>query len=114
MMVLMPKGTAQEVTDANNMTKRHIAIDDTKLDAVKALLRTTTITRTIDVALDEVIALAERRYWIIKNRDLDWAPSLMTTPRGCAGIRPGSTTTSSACLGIRRSSATKSSYDGGH
>ena len=92
MMVFMPKGPAQEVTDANNMTKRHIAIDDAKLEAVKALLRTTTITRTIDVALDEVIALAARRHWLIENRDLDWGALLedeyRTLPQGVIDCDP--------------------------
>lgn len=72
MMARMPKGPDQEDTDANNMTKRHIAIDDVKLEAVRKELRTTTITETVDAALHEVLLLIERRRVIIENRNIDW------------------------------------------
>jgi Arc/MetJ family transcription regulator len=43
------------------MTKRLIDVDDHKLEAVRALLGTTTLKATVDEAFDEVLALAHRR-----------------------------------------------------
>lgn len=43
------------------MTKRLIDVDDRKLDAVRALLDTTTLKATVDEAFDEVLALDGRR-----------------------------------------------------
>lgn len=43
------------------VTKRLIEVDDEKLASVRALLGTTTLKSTVDAALDEVIALDQRR-----------------------------------------------------
>jgi hypothetical protein len=43
------------------MTKRLIDVDDHKLEAVRALLGTTTLKATVDEAFDEVLALDHRR-----------------------------------------------------
>lgn len=43
------------------MTKRLIEVDDEKLASVRALLGTTTLKSTVDAALDEVLALDQRR-----------------------------------------------------
>ncbi|WP_375501924.1 type II toxin-antitoxin system VapB family antitoxin [uncultured Jatrophihabitans sp.] len=43
------------------MTKRLIDVDDAKLDEVRALLGTSTTKATVNGALDEVLALAQRR-----------------------------------------------------
>jgi Arc/MetJ family transcription regulator len=50
------------------MTKRLIDVDDTKLEAVRAVLETTTLKATIDAALDEVLALQARRETLIGER----------------------------------------------
>ncbi len=43
------------------MTKRLIDVDDRKLEAVRALLGTTTLKATVDEAFDEFLALDGRR-----------------------------------------------------
>jgi Arc/MetJ family transcription regulator len=43
------------------MTKRLIEVDDEKLARVRALLGTTTLKSTVDGALNEVLALDQRR-----------------------------------------------------
>ena len=43
------------------MTKRLIEVDDDKLARVRELLGTTTLKSTVDSALDEVLALDQRR-----------------------------------------------------
>lgn len=46
---------------SDTVTKRHVEIDDEKLAAVREKLGTSTIKETVDAALDEVLALIERR-----------------------------------------------------
>lgn len=53
------------------MTKRLIDVDDDKLEAVKALLGTTTLKATVNAALDEVLALEERRRALLAERGVD-------------------------------------------
>ncbi len=55
------------------MTKRLIDVDDDKLDAVRALLGTTTLKSTVDAALDEVLALDQRRRGLLAERGVDLA-----------------------------------------
>jgi len=55
------------------VTKRLIDVDDTKLEAVRALLGTTTLKATVDAALDEVLALDERRRALLAERGVDLA-----------------------------------------
>lgn len=43
------------------VTKRLIEVDDQKLARVQALLGTTTLKSTVDTALDEILALDQRR-----------------------------------------------------
>jgi Arc/MetJ family transcription regulator len=43
------------------MTKRLVDVDDAKLEEVRALLGTSTTKATVNGALEEVLALAERR-----------------------------------------------------
>lgn len=43
------------------MTKRLIEVDDDKLAQVRAVLGTSTLKATVDAALDEVLALDQRR-----------------------------------------------------
>lgn len=43
------------------VTKRLIEVDDEKLASVRILLGTTTLKSTVDAALDEVLALDQRR-----------------------------------------------------
>lgn len=50
------------------MTKRLIEVDDEKLDAVRALLGTSTLRATVDEAFDEVLALAHRRQVLLEAR----------------------------------------------
>lgn len=53
------------------MTKRLIEVDDEKLEAVRALLGTTTLKATVDEAFDEVLALAARRKALLASRGRD-------------------------------------------
>jgi hypothetical protein len=53
------------------MTKRLIDVDDDKLEAVRALLGTTTLKATVNTALDEVIALDQRRRALLAERGID-------------------------------------------
>lgn len=53
------------------MTKRLIDVDDSKLEAVKALLGTTTLKATVNAALDEVLALDQRRQLLLSERGID-------------------------------------------
>jgi Arc/MetJ family transcription regulator len=43
------------------MTKRLIDVDDEQLDAVRALLGTSTLKATVATAFDEILALEQRR-----------------------------------------------------
>ena len=53
------------------MTKRLIDVDDEKLDAVRALLGTTTLKATVNTALGEVLALDRRRRALLAERGVD-------------------------------------------
>lgn len=53
------------------MTKRLIDVDDDKLEAVKALLGTATLKATVNAALDEVLALDQRRKALLAERGAD-------------------------------------------
>lgn len=53
------------------MTKRLIDVDDSKLEAVKALLGTTTLKATVNAALDEVLALDQRRQALLAEHGID-------------------------------------------
>jgi len=53
------------------VTKRLIEVDDEKLEAVRALLGTTTLKATVDHAFDEVLALAARRKALLAARGRD-------------------------------------------
>lgn len=53
------------------MTKRLIEVDDAKLEAVRALLGTSTLKATVDEAFDEVLALAARRRALLAERGVD-------------------------------------------
>lgn len=53
------------------MTKRLIDVDDDKLEAVKALLGTATLKATVNAALDEVLALDQRRKALLAERGVD-------------------------------------------
>lgn len=55
------------------MTKRLIEVDDDKLDAVRALLGTTTLKATVDEAFDEVLALHQRRKDLLVEHGVDMA-----------------------------------------
>ena len=55
------------------MTKRLIDVDDRKLETVRALLGTTTLKATVDAALDEVLALDQRRRTLLAERGVDLA-----------------------------------------
>ena len=55
------------------MTKRLIDVDDRKLERVRALLRSTTLKATVDAALDEVLALDQRRRSLLAERGVDLA-----------------------------------------
>ncbi len=55
------------------MTKRLIDVDDDKLDAVRALLGTTTLKATVNAALGEVLALDQRRRTLLAERGVDLA-----------------------------------------
>ena len=53
------------------MTKRLIDVDDDKLGAVKTLLGTGTLKATVNAALDEVLALDQRRRALLADRGVD-------------------------------------------
>ena len=53
------------------MTKRLIDVDDDKLEAVRALLGTATLKATVNAALDEVLALDQRRQALLTERGVD-------------------------------------------
>jgi Arc/MetJ family transcription regulator len=53
------------------VTKRLIDVDDDKLAAVCALLGTKSLKATVDAALDEVIALDQRRRALLAERGVD-------------------------------------------
>ena len=53
------------------MTKRLIDVDDDKLEAVKRLLGTNTLKATVNAALDEVVALNQRREALLAERGVD-------------------------------------------
>lgn len=53
------------------MAKRLIEVDDEKLDAVRGLLGTRTLKATVDVALDEILALDRRRRALLAERGVD-------------------------------------------
>lgn len=53
------------------MTKRLIEVDDEKLEAVRQLLGTRTLKATVDVALDEVLALDRRRRALLAEREVE-------------------------------------------
>jgi Arc/MetJ family transcription regulator len=50
------------------MARRDIEVDSDKLDAVQALLGTTTPDATVDAALEEVLALERRRRGLLAER----------------------------------------------
>jgi hypothetical protein len=50
-----------------------IEVDDEKLDAVRALLGTSTLKATVDEAFDEVLALHQRRNDLLAERGVDVA-----------------------------------------
>lgn len=60
------------------MTKRLIDVDDTKLEAVRGLLGTTTLKATVDAAMVEVLALEERRRGLLAERGVD--PDALADP----------------------------------
>lgn len=66
------------------MTKRLIDVDDEKLDAARALLGTRTLKATVDGALDEVIALDQRRRALLAERGADVAMLGDPVARGAA------------------------------
>lgn len=55
------------------MTKRLIEVDDDKLGAVRALLGTRTLKATVDEALNEVLALDQRRKALLAEHGVDEA-----------------------------------------
>ena len=55
------------------MTKRLIDVDDEKLDAVRALLGTTTLKATVNTALGEVLALEQRRRALLAEHGVELA-----------------------------------------
>ena len=57
------------------MTKRLIEVDDEKLASVRALLGTTTLKSTVDAALDEVLALDQRRRALLGEHGIEDALS---------------------------------------
>jgi len=60
------------------MTKRLIDVDDEKLEAVRRLLETRTLKATVNAALDEVLALEERRRTLLAERGA--APADLADP----------------------------------
>ena len=55
------------------MTKRLIDVDDRKLERVRALLGTRTLKATVDAALEEILALDQRRRALLAERGVDLA-----------------------------------------
>jgi Arc/MetJ family transcription regulator len=55
------------------VTKRLIDVDDNKLDAVRTLLGTKSLKATVDAALNEVLALDQRRRALLAERGVDLA-----------------------------------------
>ena len=53
------------------MTKRLTDVDDDKLEAVKTLFGTGTLKATVNTALDEVLALDQRRRALLAERGVD-------------------------------------------
>ena len=53
------------------MTKRLIDVDDDQLEAVRALLGTGTLKATVASALDELLALDQRRRALLAERGID-------------------------------------------
>lgn len=53
------------------MTKRLIEVDDAKVDEVRTLLGTRTLKDTVNAALDEVLALEERRRSLLAERGVE-------------------------------------------
>jgi Arc/MetJ family transcription regulator len=53
------------------VTKRLIEVDDDKLDEVRTLLGTRTLKATVAAALDEVLALDQRRRALLAARGVD-------------------------------------------
>lgn len=53
------------------MTKRLIDMDDDKLKAVQTLLGTATLKATVNAALEEVLALGQRRRVLLSERGVD-------------------------------------------
>jgi hypothetical protein len=53
------------------MTKRLIEVDDDKIDLVRELLGTRTLKATVATALDEVLALDQRRRALLAERGAD-------------------------------------------
>lgn len=51
------------------VTKRLIEVDDDKLAQVRAVLGTSTLKATVDAALDEVLALDQRRRALLAEHD---------------------------------------------
>lgn len=60
------------------MTKRLIEVDDDKLDAVRSLLGTRTLRATVDVAFNEVLALAQRRRALLAEHGVE--PEALADP----------------------------------
>lgn len=57
----------------SSVTKRLIEVDDDKLGAVRALLGTQTLKATVDGALNEVLALDQRRKALLVEHGVDAA-----------------------------------------
>jgi hypothetical protein len=53
------------------MPKRLIEVDDNKIDLVRELLGTQTLKATVAAALDEVLALDQRRRALLAERGAD-------------------------------------------
>jgi len=53
------------------VTKRLIEVDDDKVAAVRVLLGTGTLKATVDAALNEVLALDQRRRALLTERGVD-------------------------------------------
>lgn len=60
--------SSQSFGYTTGVTKRLIEIDDEKLEAVRSLLGTRTLKDTVGAALDEVLALDERRRALLAER----------------------------------------------
>ena len=60
------------------VTKRLIEVDDDKLESVRSLLGTRTLKATVDVAFNEVLALAQRRRALLAEHGVQ--PEALTDP----------------------------------